>query len=71
MLVDAEKKLMVTNFHVVGDSRTAIIFFPELQAGRPVVIEADDNVPSKVVAEVLDAVRDNGAKKAVVRSAKP
>jgi serine protease Do len=37
VLVDAEKKLMVTNFHVVGDSRTAIIFFPELKDGRPIV----------------------------------
>ena len=41
------------------------------QAGRSVVIEADDNVPSKVVAEVLDAARDNGAKKATVRSTNP
>lgn len=38
VLVDAEKKLVVTNFHVVGEARTAIVFFPDLNAdGQPIV----------------------------------
>jgi len=37
VLVDSEKKLLLTNFHVVGDARTAIIFFPEMKDGRPEV----------------------------------
>jgi serine protease Do len=46
VLVDAEKKLVITNFHVVGDSRAAVIFFPELEAGEPKVIRQHylDNV---------------------------
>jgi S1-C subfamily serine protease len=36
-LIDAEKKLVITNAHVVGDSRTAVIFFRDLKDGRPVV----------------------------------
>lgn len=44
-------------------------FLPE-QKGRPVVIEADDDVPYKTVMEVLDAARDNGAKKATLRTTK-
>jgi beta-lactamase regulating signal transducer with metallopeptidase domain len=40
-------------------------FLPNHQ-GEKVTIGADDDVPSKVVAEVLDAARDNGAKKATV-----
>jgi biopolymer transport protein ExbD len=42
-------------------------YLPE-HRGSAVVIEADDSAPSKSVAEVLDAARDNGAKKATVRS---
>jgi hypothetical protein len=37
VLVDAEKKLVVTNFHVVGEARTAIVFFPDLRDGQPIV----------------------------------
>lgn len=37
VLVDAEKKLLITNFHVVGDARAAVIFFPEMKNGKPVV----------------------------------
>jgi len=37
VLVDLEKKLVVTNYHVVGEARTAIIFFPAMQNGKPVV----------------------------------
>ena len=44
-------------------------FLPE-QKGRPVVIEADEDVPYKTVMEVLDAARDNGAKKATLRTTK-
>lgn len=37
VLVDAEKKLVVTNFHVVGEARTAIIFFPAMENNKPIV----------------------------------
>jgi hypothetical protein len=37
VLVDAEKKLVVTNFHVVGEARTAIIFFPAMEGSKPIV----------------------------------
>jgi len=37
VLVDLEKKLVVTNYHVVGEARTAIIFFPAMQNSKPVV----------------------------------
>ena len=37
VLVDAEKKLLITNAHVVGDARAAVIFFPELKDGEPYV----------------------------------
>ena len=29
VLVDVEKKLVITNFHVVGEARAAVIFFPD------------------------------------------
>jgi hypothetical protein len=37
VLVNAEKKLVVTNFHVVGEARTAIVFFPDIRDGEPIV----------------------------------
>ena len=37
VLVDSEKKLLITNFHVVGDARTAVVFFPEMKDGKPEV----------------------------------
>ena len=37
VLVNEEKKLLVTNFHVVGNARTAVIFFPEIKNGKPEV----------------------------------
>ncbi|MEZ6127673.1 MAG: serine protease [Planctomycetaceae bacterium] len=37
VLVDSEKKLLITNFHVVGEARTAVIFFPELKDGKAIV----------------------------------
>jgi hypothetical protein len=37
VLIDAEKKLIVTNFHVVGEARNAIVFFPAMQNDKPVV----------------------------------
>lgn len=37
VLVDKERKLVVTNAHVVGDSRSAVIFFRTLEGDRPVV----------------------------------
>jgi hypothetical protein len=35
ILVDEKQKLVVTNFHVVGDSRAAVIFFPDLEGDKP------------------------------------
>jgi serine protease Do len=37
VLIDAEKKLVVTNFHVVGEARNAIVFFPAMQNEKPIV----------------------------------
>ncbi|HIE96040.1 MAG TPA: serine protease [Planctomycetes bacterium] len=37
VLVNAEKKLLITNFHVVGDARSTVIFFPETKDGKPIV----------------------------------
>lgn len=37
VLVDADKKLLITNFHVVGDARAAVIFFADLTDGKPKV----------------------------------
>ncbi|WP_149494951.1 S1 family peptidase [Roseiconus lacunae] len=34
VLVDAEKKLLLTNSHVVGDSRKAVVFFPDSPGGK-------------------------------------
>lgn len=36
VLVNAEKKLLVTNFHVVGDARAAVIFFPDYKNDQPI-----------------------------------
>ena len=61
--VDAEKRLVLTNAHVVGDSRSAVVFFPELENGQPKVKRKHylENVlklaqPGKVVA--VDRKRD-------------
>lgn len=37
VLVDAQRKLVVTNAHVVSDARNAVIFFPDMKNDRPVV----------------------------------
>jgi hypothetical protein len=37
VLVDADKKLLITNFHVVGEARAAVIFFPEVRNNKPIV----------------------------------
>ena len=37
VLVDAERKLMITNAHVVGDSRKVVVFFRENTKGVPEV----------------------------------
>jgi hypothetical protein len=37
VLVDADKKLIITNFHVVGEARAAVIFFPVVKDGTPIV----------------------------------
>ncbi|MGB7327541.1 MAG: serine protease [Rubripirellula sp.] len=63
VLIDAEKRIVVTNAHVVGDSRTAVVFFADIQDGLPNVKRKHylDNVlklaqPGKVVA--VDRRRD-------------
>ena len=37
VLVDEERKLVITNAHVVGDARNTVIFFPDLKNDRPKV----------------------------------
>ena len=37
VLVDKEKKLVITNAHVVGDSRNTVVFFADMKKDRPVV----------------------------------
>ncbi len=37
VFVDAERRLVVTNAHVVGDSRSAVIFFPDIKDDLPAV----------------------------------
>jgi len=37
VLVDAQRRLMITNAHVVGDSRKVVVFFRELNQGLPEV----------------------------------
>lgn len=36
VLINSEKKLLVTNFHVVGDARAAVIFFPDYKNDQPI-----------------------------------
>ena len=62
-LVDLEKRLVITNAHVVGECRTAVVFFPVIQNGEVEVKRQHylDNVvklaqPGKVVA--VDRRRD-------------
>ena len=37
VLIDAEKRLMVTNAHVVGDARSTVVFFPTESKGNTAV----------------------------------
>ncbi|QDU96785.1 S1 family peptidase [Lignipirellula cremea] len=37
VLIDKERKLVITNAHVVGDSRNTVIFFPAMVNNRPKV----------------------------------
>ena len=37
VLIDLEKKLVITNFHVVGEARAAVIFFPDFKDEKAVV----------------------------------
>lgn len=37
VLVDTQKKLLITNFHVVGEARAAVVFFPEMKNDKPIV----------------------------------
>ena len=63
VFVDNEKRLVLTNAHVVGDSRSAVVFFPDMKNGLPEVKRKHylDKVvklaqPGKVVA--VDRKRD-------------
>ena len=40
VLVDADRKLLVTNFHVVGEARGTVIFFPDT-SGSQVINDRD------------------------------
>jgi serine protease Do len=61
--VDSDKRLVLTNAHVVGDSRSAVVFFPDINDGLPAV-KRDHYLnrvvklaqPGKVVA--IDRKRD-------------
>lgn len=35
VLIDAEKKIVVTNYHVVGTARSAVVFFPDMTDNSP------------------------------------
>ena len=56
-LVDKEKRLVLTNYHVVGDNPTAKVFFPVFRDGKPIA-ERDYyldrrnrlGIPGKVIA---------------------
>lgn len=37
VLVDAERRLVITNAHVVGDNRSVLVFFPLIKGDAPVV----------------------------------
>ena len=37
VFIDKERRLVLTNAHVVGDSRSAVVFFPEVKNGVPTV----------------------------------
>lgn len=37
VLIDADRKLVITNAHVVGDCRNAVLFFADMENGRPKV----------------------------------
>lgn len=37
VFIDTDKKLVMTNAHVVGDARNTVVFFPEVKNGRPIV----------------------------------
>ncbi|WP_404310428.1 S1 family peptidase [Neorhodopirellula lusitana] len=57
VFIDQDRKLVLTNAHVVGDSRTAVVFFPEIKNGQPSVKRkryldkvVDLAQPGKVVA---------------------
>jgi hypothetical protein len=63
VLVDAQRRLVLTNAHVVGDSRSAVVFFPDHKSDQLEVKRKHylDNVlklaqPGKVVA--VDRKRD-------------
>jgi serine protease Do len=49
VLVDQERKWVITNAHVVGDARNTVIFFPDMNGGSPEVSRAHylkkENVP--------------------------
>ena len=63
VLIDRERRLVLTNAHVVGESRTAVVFFPEIKDGTPTVKRKkylnkvlDLAGPGKVIA--VDRKRD-------------
>ena len=62
VFVDADKRLVLTNAQVVGDSRSAVVFFPDKKDGQPKVKRKHylENVlklakPGKIVAVESDS----------------
>ncbi|MCC9644189.1 serine protease [Rhodopirellula sp. JC740] len=63
VFIDKDRKLVLTNAHVVGDSRTAVVFFPEKKNGETMVKRKEylDSVlklaqPGRIIA--VDRRRD-------------
>jgi serine protease Do len=49
VLIDSQRKLIVTTYHVVGESPSAVVFFPEMKDGKP-------NVSREFYAESLQTL---------------
>lgn len=63
VLVDAEKKWVITNFHVVGGSAEVLVFFPQFEEGQLVAerqyyIEGADSFGIRANVVMVDKKRD-------------
>jgi S1-C subfamily serine protease len=63
-LIDPKHKLVITNYHVLGDQETALVHFPDFQKGKLIAersyyrerVNSGDAIPAKVIAK--DGQRD-------------